>query len=702
MIPNEQLAELSMQLSAFGELLANPTGQMARSTEEERAQQFAQISKLQALIAQRQFGRGSAPQTPQADSRAASPGLDRNGKELKRKGTITMPKPKKRPADPRQQSSPAPQLGAKKQKTGEAGSDPDGDMLPTQLGLAGSLLSLDSISSMGAASSGRHPSGSLALAAGLPASHDAMRGMHRPYADTDDSMDMSVSRNAISRTSTAGTGGHLSDNDDGGRYGERGRAIERMGSRDAQRRPRERRDRDRAGSAMGSGSGGDAFSIDDVIGYTGVDLREESEMIMSGGIRQDMPRRLPSAYSMAYDGPRLSTAIIDGVEFARDRALPANFANAAVLEALVAKVCKGSHMRTVAADFVPYLSHALQERLRSFMELVSAAAYHRTRTQTLPPPPLDPTTRLPLYKITPHLDVKKQLMVIERVDKMREQTRQQRLLEREQHNAMDLTAQQDGEASATNGDEQRVSAAAESGSAEPIRGSDDNRRPADASGVDTGDQAKGAAKRGRKKDDAAESPAYTSKNMPEELQNKISNLTALRAAGGVRKSWMTTSSSDWLGAAGKQSQRAERSPSVAEGSEAGQAPTGMASSKRTASIGSSAGASGTALALDTGSGSGVAPSAHTRNRSSFGAGSDHDGSALATPTPEGMSPTPYGTLRPQQTLAPHRSTALAAPLLVTVRDCLFSLERERLGKVRVGRGGGERVLIQAYAKYGHT
>ncbi|KAJ2362875.1 hypothetical protein H4S01_004577, partial [Coemansia sp. RSA 2610] len=52
MIPNEQLAELSMQLSAFGELLANPTGQMARSTEEERAQQFAQISKLQALIAQ--------------------------------------------------------------------------------------------------------------------------------------------------------------------------------------------------------------------------------------------------------------------------------------------------------------------------------------------------------------------------------------------------------------------------------------------------------------------------------------------------------------------------------------------------------------------------------------------------------------------------------------------------------------------------
>ncbi|KAJ2281813.1 hypothetical protein EV176_000240 [Coemansia sp. RSA 451] len=712
-IPNEQLAKLSMQLSAFGDHLVNATGPMAAIPEEERSQQFAQITKLQALIAQRQYVRGSAPQTPQTESRAGSPGLDMRGKDIKRKGTITMPKPKKRPADPRRQSSPAPRAGIKKQKTGaDAGSDSDMETLTSRHGMAGPTLSLDSISSLGAAGSGRQLSGGHMHLAGLSVPQESFRGMQGSYVDVDDSMDMSASRNVISRTSTTGTGGHLSDNDDSSRFGDRGRHVdpmrERMGARDIQRRARERRDRDRSGSAMGSGSGGgDMFSIDDVIGYTGVDLREESEMILGSGMHHDVPRRLPSTYSMANQGPRLSTAIVGGVEVARDRALHIDFANPMVLEALVAKVCKGLHMRAVAADVVPYLSHALQERLRSYMELVSAAAYHRTRTQTLPPPPLDPTTRLPLYKITPHLDVKKQLMVIERVDKIREQVRQQQLVEREQYNAMDHTTQPDNEAGqAANDDEQQKSqTATEGGGVEARRGSDDGRRPAEGTGGDTGEQAKGigAAKRSRKKDDANETPAYTSKNMPEELQNKISNLTALRAAGGVRKAWMTaTSTPDWLSGAsvGKQSQRigvsdkAPPSPMAAP-------QESISGAKRTPSIGSGARMSGLGAELDMGS-AGVRPPGHVRSRSSFGAGSDHDGSALATPTSERLSPAPYGMHRPQQPHMPHRSATLAAPLLVTVRDCLFSLERERLGGVRVGRGGGERVLIQAYAKYGHT
>ncbi|KAJ2357497.1 hypothetical protein GGF43_001424 [Coemansia sp. RSA 2618] len=718
-IPHEQLAKLSMQLSAFGDHLANATGPMAAISEEERGQNFSQISKLQALIAQRQYARGSAPHTPQAESRSGSPGPDRRGKEIKRKGTITMPKPKKRPADPRRQSSPAPRSGVKKQKTGaDTGFESDMDMLPAQHGMAGPSLSLnsnldlDGMSPLSTSIGGRQMSSNHAHLAGL----SVPQGIHNSYADVDDPMDMSVSRNAISRTSTAGTGGHQSD-DDGGRFGDRGRNIdpmrERMAARDIQRRARERRDKDRSGSAMGSGGGGgDMFSIDDVIGYTGVDLREESEMILGSGMHHEVPRRLPSSYSMLNQGPRLSTVAIGGVEVARDRALHANFANPVVLEALVAKACKSLHMRAVAADVVPYLSHALQERLRSFMELVSAAAYHRTRTQTLPPPPLDPTTRLPLYKITPHLDVKKQLMVIERVDKMREQVRQQQLVEREQYNAMDHTAQPDGEAGqAANGDEAQKPLVATEGSGADTSRTSDGGRPADG---DAGDQAKcgGVAKRTRKKDDASESPAYTSKNMPEELQNKISNLTALRAAGGVRKAWMTgTSAPDWLsgGSAGKQSQRAGASGKVpaspmTASHGAGASPAQyepVSATKRTASMGSAAGMSGPGTEFNAGSG-GAQPPGHVRSRSSFGAGSDHDGSALATPTSEGLSPAPYGMLRSQQSLIPHRSATLAAPLLVTVRDCLFSLERERLGSVRVGRGGGERVLIQAYAKYGQT
>ncbi|KAJ2847765.1 hypothetical protein IWW36_003685 [Coemansia brasiliensis] len=701
-ISNEQLAKLNMQLNAFGNLLTNPMGNMANVSEEERGQQLAQITKLQSLITHRQLVRSSASQAPQSDSRPESPSSDSKGKDIKRKNTLPIPKPKKRPADPRRQSSPVPRIGIKKQRTDmDINSEPDLDTFSNQLGLAGSSLSLNNTSSMGAAGSSRHLSGSY----GPSAAQDEARGRQNAYMDVDDSMDMSVARNVISRTSTTGTSGHQSDTDDGARIGERSRGIDpmrdRMAARDIQRRLKEKHSRERSSSAIG----GDMFSIDDVIGYTGVDLREESEMI--SGMHHDTSRRLPGGYGVMYDGPRHSTVKIHGVEMARDRALRAKFANPAVLEAIVAKVCRGLHMRAVTADVIPYLSYALQERLRSFMELVSAAAHHRARTQTLPPPPLDPVTRLPLYKITPHLDVKKQLMVIEHVDKLREQTRQQRLLEREQRNTMDHSPQPDGDGgqASANDENQRSQLAGEGG--DGAKGSDNARKPGEVAGADVSEQSRGS-KRGKKKDDANESPAYTSKNMPEELQNKISNLTALRAAGGVRKAWMTAGSADWANGAlsGKQSQRvaaAVNTPLQTPGSDTsdfgGVGQLSHKPSKRTASIGSNTGAGGSGMAFP--SNVNQPPPSHTRARSSFGAGSDHESSALATPTSEGPSPTLYGTLRPQSVLLPHRSTALTTPLLVTVRDCLFSLERERLGSVRVGRGSGDRVLIQAYAKYSH-
>ncbi|KAI8319386.1 hypothetical protein GQ54DRAFT_265390 [Martensiomyces pterosporus] len=301
-------------------------------------------------------------------------------------------------------------------------------------------------------------------------------------------------------------------------------------------------------------------------------------------------KRAPSESDAEDSEPLVATHMVDGVEITRDRAIGLVFANQQVLEALIAKVCKRAHIRAVSADVAPYLSFALQDRLRSFMELVSAAAYHRTRTQTLPPPPLDPLTRLPLYRITPHLDVKKQLAVIERVDRMREQTRERLLSEREQKNHSHLA------------------------------------------GSDAGDQSKGlpSAKRHRKKDDgSSDAPVYTNKNMPDDVRNRISNQTALRAAGGIRKSWMNASTPDWLISA--------------------------SASKSTARTSSGAKPPQPALASDP---------------------------------------------RPPPLLS-HRHTSLSAPLLITVRDCLFSLERERLSSVRVGRGGGERVLIQAYTKYVH-
>ncbi|PIA17796.1 hypothetical protein COEREDRAFT_91529 [Coemansia reversa NRRL 1564] len=307
-------------------------------------------------------------------------------------------------------------------------------------------------------------------------------------------------------------------------------------------------------------------------------------MIFGGGLPHHAPRS-------AHDAPALSSHVIDGVVVARDRRLSSAVAIAPAIEVRIARICRSAHIGAVAADVAPCLALALQQRLRTFMERVSAAAHHRTRTQTLPPPPLDPATRLPLYKITPNQDVRRQLLIVERADRLREQTRRAtRDREQELHDEPAASEDADGEPRAQ------------------------------------------TSKRSRKKDDATEPPTYNSKNMPEDVQSRISNLTALRAAGGVRKSWMTAA--------------AER-PATPDAPES------------------------------------PAPLAHRRSHSSQGAASDDD---VPTPT----------------TSRPLRTAAFSAPLLVTVRDCLFSLERERLGSVRVARGGGERVLIQAYSKYGLT
>ncbi|KAJ2557302.1 hypothetical protein GGH95_005190, partial [Coemansia sp. RSA 1836] len=124
-IPGEQLAKLSMQLSAYGEQLVSPGGAMANMSEEAKGQQFAQISKLHALIAQRQFSRGHAPPATQPESRPESPMFDNGTKDPKTSATPgnlakdanSAAKTKKRAADARGSGSPAPHMSIKKQRT---------------------------------------------------------------------------------------------------------------------------------------------------------------------------------------------------------------------------------------------------------------------------------------------------------------------------------------------------------------------------------------------------------------------------------------------------------------------------------------------------------------------------------------------------------------------------------------------------------
>ncbi|KAJ2747831.1 hypothetical protein GGI20_000126 [Coemansia sp. BCRC 34301] len=670
-IPGEQLAKLSMQLSAYGDLLVSPGGATANISEEAKGQQFAQISKLQALIAQRQFARGPVPSATQSESRPESPMFDSGSKDPNKNGmpgnsindANSLANAKKRAADSRGSGSPAPYAPIKKQRTGDDGlSESEVEMQSARPALTGLSRPLGSMpghagvsGSIGGQSRGRDVAGT--------------------FATSDDSLAAPVARLGMGRTGTAGdaSGSDSEMNRSYGSFSDRSR----FASRELPRKTKDRRMKERAGSSAGpSGGSGDMPFVDDVIRYTGVDLREESEIILGDMVHQGSYQR--TFASREDEGPLLSSRVIDGVLISHDRSLATHFANARVMEALVAKICKRAHIRAVSADAVPYLTLALQDRLRSFMELVSAAAYHRTRTQTLPPPPLNPESRLPLYKITPHLDVKRQLAVLERVDRMREQTRQQQLSEREQRNILDRQQQHDGEGEG--GDHQRDPLAQPSETAR--EGIDDVAGGDQAGFGDSSDMLKSgaAAKRGRKKDETAvETAAYTSKNMPEDLRNKISNQTALRAAGGARKAWMTAgTASDWPSATS--AARASSGSLGADGAPANRAPS----------------ARPPASTQDFGIAHG-----HKRNRSSLGTASDFESAAAASPAPDGSTPAPFGSLRPPPPLVSHRSTSLTTPLLVTVRDCLFSLERERLSNVRVGRGSGDRVLIQAYSKYVH-
>ncbi|KAJ1956153.1 hypothetical protein EC988_001500 [Linderina pennispora] len=695
-IPHQQLTVLSNQLNAYTAALNDRTGPNANIPDEERSKKLMQISSLQSLIVRRQQGQqpqvkqehGSTPLASEPGSRAASPKPERKKKSSagKAKADGEGSKGKKRAADSRRSDSPAPRGSGKRAKTGDAqGPEPNIDTLATQLALAGPLLSLDTVSSI----SGSRGGANTDLTAGWSANQmgDDLPDVYVDMAATSSSR--VASRVPASRTSTMATNDDASDSDD-----DRNKARERSSPKPQQaRKPREKREKERSGT--GGGSGGDMFSIDDVIGYAGVDLREESDVFLHG--------QVPHSYSDAPmhiddDTPAVLTYSIDGVDITRERSKPVDFADRNVLEKLIAKACKNAHISAVSSDVAPYLSCALHDRLRTFMELVSAAAYHRTRTQTLPPPPLDPLTRLPLYKITPNLDVKKQLSVLERVDRIREERHEQELHDREQRNLIEHQ-QPEGDAQKDSDAPHQAPGAADGG-AEGGNGSGGNAAEAvpQSGPSENGEPPRPASaiKRQKKKDDGAETPSYTSKNMPDDLRNKISNLTALRAAGGVRKSWMNAATPAWLAnatsAKATPSRMSTRSPQLSAKDDLdGVKASDLHRAQSTTALptGSS---SGKPMALD------ISIAGHKRT---FSGVDTPGGQEAATPdsTAHVDSPSGFRSQRLPPPLLSHRSTSLSTPLTVTVRDCLFSLEREKLSGVRVGRGSGERVLIQAYNRY---
>ncbi|KAI8334323.1 transcription initiation factor TFIID component TAF4 family-domain-containing protein [Chlamydoabsidia padenii] len=138
----------------------------------------------------------------------------------------------------------------------------------------------------------------------------------------------------------------------------------------------------------------DYDAITDVMGYAGVDLKEEAEhFIMKDG-----------------GGDTLTTDSVD-------RSKSQDFMNARLLQQVVDKLAKPLTIAHVDPDVVAYLSLATQDRLRGLVEDMVKASKHRIKQRSpfQRPPPLH-NSGYPLYKVLVKTHQKQTLMALEKLD----------------------------------------------------------------------------------------------------------------------------------------------------------------------------------------------------------------------------------------------------------------------------------------------
>jgi hypothetical protein len=153
-----------------------------------------------------------------------------------------------------------------------------------------------------------------------------------------------------------------------------------------------------SGTSSGGGGGGgdnriDYDAITDVMGYAGVDLKEEAEHFMKDG------------------GDSTGMLSADGV----DRSKTQNFMNGRLLQQVVDKLAKPLTIAHVDPDVVAYLSLATQDRLRGLVEDMVKASKHRIKRRS--PFQRPPATDHPLYKVLVKANPKQALMALEKLDR---------------------------------------------------------------------------------------------------------------------------------------------------------------------------------------------------------------------------------------------------------------------------------------------
>ncbi|KAI9483491.1 MAG: transcription initiation factor TFIID component TAF4 family-domain-containing protein [Benjaminiella poitrasii] len=151
-------------------------------------------------------------------------------------------------------------------------------------------------------------------------------------------------------------------------------------------------------TSANTGGGGDRIdyeALTDVMGYAGVDLKEEAEHFMKDG---DAPNGM----------------LPDGV----DRSKTQDFMNTDLLREKILKQAKGVNIKEIDSDFVSYIALAAQDRLRKILEAMVTVSRHRT-FDPFGPPPLSEDGH-PLFKIQVKQNVKLQLDAIRKVSKRAE------------------------------------------------------------------------------------------------------------------------------------------------------------------------------------------------------------------------------------------------------------------------------------------
>ncbi|RKP04920.1 transcription initiation factor TFIID component TAF4 family-domain-containing protein [Thamnocephalis sphaerospora] len=256
----------------------------------------------------------------------------------------------------------------------------------------------------------------------------------------------------------------------------------------------------------------DVDALTDVMGYAGIDLREEYENILRDEAQQ------------------LGAAGVGGSLV--DRSRTQDFINTDSLRIKMEQIGQSAGIRRPSNEVLNYLALGVQQRLRGLVHEMVAASKHRAFSQALAPPPLDEETGRPLYAIKVHQDVKRQLQAMEQVERHLEEKRKESLRPFTQDADADEAGLGDG---------------------------------TDAAALALMETPKPAKRKAKKTKSVSE------RNLSEDVRKRITNETAMRSAGGKMKSWMlagmeaisTTTPSKSIGDAGDMAAAPGATPAAA-------------------------------------------------------------------------------------------------------------------------------------------